>query len=407
MSRDFHLPGRSPVIAGEGMAATSHPLATLAALDVLRAGGNAVDAALTAVAVLCVIEPHMTGIGGDCFALIAEEGKPVWGYNGCGRSGAKASTDALLAKGMRAIEPTSPHAVNVPGAIEAWDAILKAHGTFTLDRVLAPAIKYAEHGFPVAARVAWDWKALAGKLGNSPGATKHYLVNGRAPEEGDVVKLPALAATLKAIAKDGPRAFYEGPIADDMASTLSALGSVLTLEDFARHRGEAVTPISTRYRGVDLVEIPPNTQGLTALVTLNILENFDLPKLEPLGPDRFHLMLEAARMGYGVRDSHIAEPSRMRVPAAALNDKAFAKTLAAKLDRTKRVALPAAPTPGSDTVYLTVVDRDRRASRPASCSTTVARASCSIPVIRTRSARASGRCTPSSRRWRCATAGAT
>ena len=361
MSRDFHLPGRSPVIAGEGMAATSHPLATLAAVDALRAGGNAVDAAVTAVAVLCVIEPHMTGIGGDCFALIAEDGKPVWCYNGCGRSGGKASTEALQALGMRAIEPTSPHAVNVPGAIEAWDAILKAHGTFSLDRVLAPAIKYAEQGFPVASRVASDWKGWVGKLGNSPGAAKHYLPGGRAPEEGDVVKLPALAATLKAIAKDGPWSFYEGPIAQDMAATLAAMGAVLTVEDFASHRGDAVTPISTNYRGVDLVEIPPNTQGLTALVILNILENFDLPKLEPLGADRFHLMLEAARMGFAVRDTHIAEPSRMRVTVAALNDKAFARTLAAKIDRAKRVPLPAVPTPGSDTVYLTVVDRDRRA----------------------------------------------
>jgi len=320
-----------------------------------------VDAAVTAVAVLCVIEPHMTGIGGDCFALIAEDGKPVWGYNGCGRSGAKASTEALLAKGTRTIEPTSPHAVNVPGAIEAWGAILKAQGTWPLERVLAPAIRYAEQGFPVAARVASDWKGLVGKLGNSPGASKHYLPNGHAPAEGDIVKLPALAASLKAIAKDGARAFYEGPIAEDMTATLNALGSVLTLEDFAGHRGEAVTPISTNYRGIDLVEIPPNTQGLTALITLNILENFDIPKLEPLGPDRFHLMLEAARMGYSVRDTHIAEPSRMRVQTAELNDKAFAKTLAAKLDRTKRVPLPAEPTPGSDTVYLTVVDRERRA----------------------------------------------
>jgi gamma-glutamyltranspeptidase/glutathione hydrolase len=361
MSRDFQLPGRSPVIAGEGMAATSHPLATLAAIDVLRAGGNAVDAAVTAVATLCVIEPHMTGIGGDCFALIAEPGKPVWGYNGCGRSGAKASTEALLAKGMTSIEATSPHAVNVPGAIEAWDALLKAHGTTSLDRALAPAIKYAEHGFPVAPRVGSDWKGWVNKLRNSPGAIKHYLPNGGAPAEGDVMKLPALAETLKAIAKNGPRTFYEGPIAQDMAATLAAMGSVLTPEDFAQHCGEAVTPISTNYRGIDLIEIPPNTQGLTALVTLNILENFDLASLEALGPDRFHLMLEAARLGFAVRDTHIAEPSFMRVPVAALNDKAFAKTLAAKLDRTKRVPLPAAPTPGSDTIYLTVVDRDRRA----------------------------------------------
>ena len=361
MSRDFHLPGRSPVIAAEGMAATSHPLATLAAIDVLRAGGNAVDAAVTAVAALCVIEPHMTGIGGDCFALIAEPGKPVWGYNGCGRSGAAASTEALLAKGMRAIEPTSPHAVNVPGSIEAWDAILKARGTYALDRVLAPAIRYAEGGFPVAPRVASDWKNWIGKLGNSAGATKHYLFGGAAPAEGDIIKLPALAATLNAIAKDGPRAFYEGPIARDMAATLKAKGSVLTEEDFASHRGEAQTPISTNYRGTDLVELPPNGQGLTALVLLNILENFDLAALEPLGPDRFHLMLEAARLAFAVRDTHIAEPSFMRVPVAALNDKAFAKKLAARIDPSKRVPLPAAPAPGSDTIYLTVVDRDRRA----------------------------------------------
>jgi gamma-glutamyltranspeptidase/glutathione hydrolase len=361
MARDFHFPGRSPVIAGEGMAATSHPLATLAAIDVLRAGGNAVDAAVTAVAVLCVIEPHMTGIGGDCFTLVSEPGKPVWGYNGCGRAGAKASTEALRAKGMRGIEATSPHAVNVPGAIEGWDAILKARGTFSLERALAPAIRYAEHGFPVAPRVASDWAKQVGKLGNSAGATKHYLFNGASPAEGDVIRLPALAATLKAIAKDGPRAFYEGPVAEDMVATLQARGSVLSLEDFAAHRGEVQTPISTNYRGLDLVELPPNGQGLTALVLLNILEQFNMGSLEPLGADRFHLQLEAARMAFAVRDTHIAEPSHMRVPVPALNDKAFAKSLAGKIDRTRRVPLPQHPTPGSDTIYLTVVDRDRRA----------------------------------------------
>src|SRR5262245_62483285 len=157
MARDFQQPGRSSVIACDGMAATSHPLATSAAVDVLRAGGNAVDAAITAVAIQCVAEPHMTGIGGDCFCLIAEPGKPVWGYNGCGRAGAKASTEALLKQGIRSIAPTSPHAVTVPGSIEAWGEILKTHGRFSLDRALAPAIRYAENGFPVAPRVAFDW----------------------------------------------------------------------------------------------------------------------------------------------------------------------------------------------------------------------------------------------------------
>ena len=233
MSRDFHLPGRSPVIACEGMAATSHPLATLAAIETLRAGGNAADAAVTAVAVQCVVEPHMTGIGGDCFCLIAEPGKPVWGYNGCGRAGAKASTEALLAQGIRSIALNSAHAVTVPGAIEAWAEILKARGRFALERALAPAIRYAEGGFPVAARVASDWGKATAKLAADPGAARHFLFDGRAPAEGDVIKFPALAATLKAIAKNGPRGFYEGGIAQDMVATLAARGSVLTAADFA------------------------------------------------------------------------------------------------------------------------------------------------------------------------------
>ncbi len=361
MTRDFHLPGRSPAIASDGMAATSHPLATLAAVDVLRAGGNAVDAAITAVAILCVIEPHMTGIGGDCFALVAEPGKPIWGYNGCGRSGAAASTEALLAKGLRIIEPTSPHSVNVPGAVEAWDAILKARGTYPLERALAPAIRYAEGGFPVASRIASDWRALAGKLGNSAGATRHYLFDGRAPDEGAVIRLPALAETLKMIAGKGARAFYEGAIAQDMVATLAAAGSVLSLDDFASHRGLEQTPILTPYRGFDVVELPPNGQGLTALVLLNILENFDLGALDALGAERFHLTLEAARLAFAVRNTHIADPAHMRVSVDALNDKAFAKRLAAHIDVHRRMLLPAAPTPGGDTVYLTVVDRDRRA----------------------------------------------
>jgi gamma-glutamyltranspeptidase / glutathione hydrolase len=360
MSRDFQLPGRSPVIACEGMAATSHPLATLAAIDVMRAGGTAADAAVTACAVLCVVEPHMTGIGGDCFTLVSQPSKPVWGYNGCGRSGAAASYEALHVQGMREIG-NSIHAVTVPGAIDAWEAVLKAYGRFGLDRALAPAIKYAEDGFPVAPRVAWDWPRYLGKLAGDPGATKHYLFNSAPPREGDVIRFPVLAATLKAIAKKGARAFYEGEIAEDMAKTVAVRGSFLTLEDFNNHRGDAVEPIAVNYRGLDLVEIPPNGQGLTALVLLNILENFDLAALDPLGPDRFHLVLEAARLAFAVRDTHIADEAHMRTSVAALLDKGFAKKLAARIDMTRRAKLPSAPAPGSDTIYLTVVDRDRTA----------------------------------------------
>ena len=360
MSRDFQLPGRSPVIACDGMAATSHPLATLAAVDTLRAGGNAVDAAVAAVATLCVVEPQMTGIGGDCYWLVSQPGQPLLGYNGSGRAGIKASYEALRAQGLSEIG-SSIHCITVPGAPDAWEAILKAYGRFGLDRALTPAIKYATDGFPVAARVAWDWQRYIGKLKADPGAAKHYLFNGEPPREGDVIRFPALAETLRTIAAKGMRAFYEGEIADDMATTLAARGSFLTAEDFARHHGDAVAPISSNYRGLDLIELPPNGQGLTALVMLNILENFDLKSLDPNGPDRFHLVLEVARLAFAVRDTHVADARHMRVAVADLIDKGFAKKLAAKIDMKARAKLPLAPAPGSNTVYLTVVDRDRMA----------------------------------------------
>jgi gamma-glutamyltranspeptidase/glutathione hydrolase len=361
-TRDFHLPGRSPVLASDGMAATSHPLATLAAIETLKAGGTAADAAVTAVAVLCVVEPAMTGIGGDCFCLVSKPDTPVWGYNGSGRAGAAVTTEKLLAQGIpRKIPATSPHAVTVPGAIEAWDAILKTHGRFGLDRALQAAIRHAENGFAVAPRVGTDWAGVVDKLKPHAGSTRYYLVDGGAPAIGSVMRLPALAATLKAIAAGGAKAFYEGAIAADIAATVQAKGGLLAAEDLARHAGEAVAPISTRYRGLDVVELPPNGQGLTALVLLNILEQFDVAKLDPSGPERLHLALEAARLAFGVRDAHISDPATMREPVAGLLDKGFAKALSGLLDPAKRVPLPKAPAPRSDTVYLTVVDRDRMA----------------------------------------------
>jgi gamma-glutamyltranspeptidase/glutathione hydrolase len=361
MSRDFQLPGRSPVIASEGMVASSHPLASLAAVEALRAGGNAADAAVTAVAVLCVVEPQMTGIGGDCFAMVHRPGELVWGYNGSGRTGARASFETLRAGGIRAIAPDSIHAVTVPGAVDAWAAILAAHGRFSLSRALAPAIGHAETGFPVAARVAWDWARAAHKLAADAGAARHFLVQGMPPAEGDVVKLPALAQTLKVIAAEGPNAFYQGPIADDMVATIAARGSFLRAEDFERHRGEVVAPLATNYRGLDVLELPPNAQGLTALVLLNILERFELSALDPLGAERFHLALEAARLAYAVRDGHVADPAFMRASAPELIDKAFAAKLAQRIDRARRGPLAAGASTGNDTVYLTVVDRDRMA----------------------------------------------
>ena len=361
MSRDFHLPGRSPVLACDGMAATSHPLATQAAIETLRAGGTAADAAVTAVATLCVVEPAMTGIGGDCFCLVSRPGAPVWGYNGSGRAAAGVSSQALTAQGLREIAGDSIHAVTVPGAVEAWAAILKAHGRFGLARALAPAIRDAEQGFPIAPRVAHDWALAAPRLARDAGAARHFLPGGAAPAVGDVMRFPALAATLSAIAKDGPRALYEGAIAEDIAATVQTKGGFLAAADLAAHRGETAEPITTNYRGLDVVELPPNGQGLTALVMLNILERFDLASLDPAGAERFHIVLEAARHAFAVRDAHIADPNYMRASVPALLDKAFAGTLADRIDRSRRARMPATVGAGSDTVYLTVVDRDRMA----------------------------------------------
>ncbi|HMA74302.1 MAG TPA: gamma-glutamyltransferase family protein [Xanthobacteraceae bacterium] len=356
--RDFHSPGRSAVFACDAMAATSHPLASQVAIDALKAGGTAADAAVAAAATLAVVEPHMTGIGGDCFSLVAKPGVPIWGYNGSGRAAAAARADILWEQGVRAISDRSPHRVTVPGAIEAWSAMLETHGRFGLDRALRPAIHYAEYGFPVAPRVAYDWTFSRAALRGDPGASRHFLIDGRAPTVGEVMRFPALAATLKAIATRGPKAFYEEAGAEIVA-TLAPRGSWLTREDFASHRGEEVTPVVSSYRGLDLVELPPNGQGLVALVLLNVLENFDLPSLDPNGPERLHLALEAARLAYAVRDTHVADPKSMRVSVPSLLDKGFTREIADRIDRRRRSNFSKAPTLGSDTVYLTVVDRDR------------------------------------------------
>jgi gamma-glutamyltranspeptidase/glutathione hydrolase len=360
MSRDFQSPGRSVVMGCEAMAATSHPLATEIAVATLRAGGTAADAAVAAVAALGVAEPHMTGIGGDCFCIVAKPGAPLWGYNGSGRSAAAARPEVLIDAGVTAIGFDSAHSVTVPGAVEAWNAVLAAHGRFGLDRALAPAIHLAERGVPIAPRVAADWALLAPPLRADPGASRHYLVDGEAPRPGDIMRFPALAATLKAIAAEGPRAFYEGA-AEDIVATLSPRGSWLSRADFAEHRGETATPLASSYRGLDIVELPPNGQGVTALVLLNILESFDLAALAPLGAERLHLALEAARLAYGVRDATVADPAYLRVGMDALLDKAFAARLAKRIDRAARMPSLELPELAGNTVYVSVVDRDRTA----------------------------------------------
>jgi gamma-glutamyltranspeptidase/glutathione hydrolase len=365
--RDFHFPGRSPVYATEAMAATSMPAATLVALDVLRAGGNAVDAAVAAAAVLAVIEPQSTGIGGDCFCLYAPaKSGEIVALNGSGRAPAAASLEQFERLGISAFDVTSPHTVTVPGAISAWETLLRAHGRKGLDELLQPAIRYAEDGFPVHPRVAHDWEEVAEKL-RATGAHA-FLPNGRAPAPGDRFRQPALANTLRAIAREGAKAFYEGPIAADMVATLRARGGLQTEEDFAAglHGAEFVRPIHTSWRGYEVWECPPNGSGLLVLMLLGILGGFETPPGGPLSLTRVHRHIEAARLVYRDRDAFLADPAQVEVPVARLLDPAYLAGLR-RLISDERAA-QALPPPGEaelpqhrDTVYLCVVDRDGNA----------------------------------------------
>ncbi|MEM8813689.1 MAG: gamma-glutamyltransferase [Pseudomonadota bacterium] len=360
--RDFQRPGRSPVYAGDAMVATSHPLATAAALDALRAGGNAVDAAIAAIAVQCVVEPHMTGVGGDCFMLLSDSAGTLSGLNSSGTAAAAASTASFLEQGIDAIAADSVHSITIPGAVRGWETALQRHGTFGLDRALQPAIGYAMNSYPVAPRVSADWAELESAIGRDEGMARHYLVDGRAPVSGTRHANPALGRTLTAIAENGADAFYTGPIAEDMVNTIQAKGGLLSLDDFAEYRPLDAVPIRTTYRGLEIAELPPNGQGLTALIMLNLLEQLGLSDLPSDGAERLHLEMEAGRLAYSCRDTAVADPESMVHDTAQLVGKDFAATLKAGIDRDQRnndLELP--PLPGSDTVYVTVVDRDRNA----------------------------------------------
>ncbi len=356
--RNFDQPGRSPAVAANGMAATSSPLATLAAVDVLRGGGNAVDAAITASAVLCLTEPHMTGIGGDCFALIGKPNGSIVGLNGSGRSAAKADADWLKKSGLTEIEAHSVHAVTVPGAIDAWEQLLTEHGSMTLGEALAPAVALAEQGLPITARVASDWPDSEAMLAADEGGRKHYLINGKAPRLGEIMAYPALARSLKHIARHGRDGFYAGELANDMVSHLAARGSLLTLEDFAATESTWVKPIQTEFAGYGIYEIPPNGQGLAVLITLNILSHFGLKRYDPESPERRHLELEALKLAWTLRNRHIADPDFADVPVADLLSTETSQKLASLIDM-NHSSDGVVTLPGSDTVYLTVVDKNR------------------------------------------------
>src|SRR6201987_868341 len=308
--RNFHLAGRSTVHAQNGMVATSHPQAALAAIEVLKAGGPAADAAVAACALLGGIEPQSTGIGGDCFALIQPKGEgKIVAYNGSGRAPAAATADWYLERKIHSVPITSAHAVSIPGAIDAWEVILRDHGKFGLDRLLQPAIKAAEEGYVVAPRIAFDWKNQFEKLQKGTNPERYLLPGGKPAVAGDVIHQPELGKTLRAIAKHGRDAFYKGAIAEDMVETLRGIGGLHTLDDFEGHSTETTVPIGTIYKGHDVWQCPPNGPGITMLVMLNILSRFDLTKFPAMSVERFHLESEAARIAYMMREQHIGDPA--------------------------------------------------------------------------------------------------
>ena len=362
LARDFARPGRSAAVAGEAMVATSHPASTLAALDLLRAGGNAADAAIAAAALQGVVDPHMTGIGGDCFVLYWPAGGAPVALNGSGRAPAGARLERFLERGVREFGDSSPHAVTIPGAVDAWEALSARFGRMGLADSLAPAIRAAREGFRIAPRVAHDWRGQVARLSRSESAAGHYLPGGRAPRAGERMEHPALAATLAAIAGRGRAAFYEGAVAGEIAGFLAGLGGFHAEEDFAGQRATWETPISARYRDCDLYECPPNGQGLAALIIARILERFDLANPGLSEADRIHLHAEATKAAYRRRDAIVADPAQARIDvAAALSDSRIG-ALAGAISLDRAAPGEAFDLPDHrDTVYIAVVDRDGNA----------------------------------------------
>jgi len=357
--RDFMKPGKSVALAENAMVATSHPQATLAALDVLRAGGNAVDAAIAAVALQGVIDTHMTGIGGDCFALYTPAGGAPVAVNGSGRAPAAATADYYREKGMTGIPDGTVDAVTIPGAVDAWCHLSETWGRAGLDRILQPAIAAAENGFTITPRVALDWARYADRLRPYPASVAQFLPGGRAPVTGDRLNNPTLAATLRNIARVGRKAFYEGEAADDMLSVLHGLGGLHAAEDFAATATTVSETISADYRGHTLHECPPNGQGLAALVMARLLEGFDLADPSMSAADRIHILAEATKIAYRQRDAWIADPDTMTV---TVQDILAEPRIAALRDR---ISMDRASDPADldmpvhrDTVYVSVADRD-------------------------------------------------
>ncbi|HUJ73424.1 MAG TPA: gamma-glutamyltransferase, partial [bacterium] len=331
---------------------------------VLKSGGNAMDAAIAASATLCVTEPQSTGIGGDCFMLIheAKTGK-LHGLNGSGRAPAKATLEAYRQRGHTTMPERGILSVTVPGAIDAWETALRRFGTRSLSDVLQPAIRFAEQGYAVSPVVAHFWKRNQALLQRFDDSRRVMLVDGNAPVAGSRHRQPDLARSLKLIARHGKDAFYRGPLAEALVQFSHRERGLLELEDLANHKSEWVEPICTDYRGIRLYEIPPNGQGITALMALNILENTNLASMRHLSADYLHLFTEAMKLATAERDRFVADPAFGNVPVELLLSKDFAASQYGRINPERALAHPLASgvPEHRDTIYLTVVDKDRNA----------------------------------------------
>ena len=353
---------RSEVLATHGMAATSQPLATQIAVEVLRQGGSAVDAAIAANAALGLMEPTGAGVGGDLFAIVWDpKAGRLFGFNGSGRSPRALPLSYFKEHGIARIPSKGPLPVSVPGAVDAWLELHAKFGRKPLADDLAPAIRYAREGFPVTEVIAAHWARSVAALGEYPGFREQFTLDGAAPKKGDIWKNPNLAGTLEQIAKDGRRSFYEGAIARATADHVKAQGGFLTFEDLAAHHGEWVDPVSTNYRGVDVWELPPNSQGIAALQMLNILEGFDLKAMGFGSADAIHVMVEAKKLAFEDRAKFYADPAVSAVPVAGLLRKDYAekRRKLIRMDRAAKAYDAGEPALKSgDTVYLTTADAD-------------------------------------------------
>ena len=359
--RPTSMAGRSTVYAPNGMVATSQPLASAAGLEVLRTGGNAVDAAVTAAAVLSVTEPHMTGIGGDMFAIVwlAAEQKLV-ALNASGRAGSLMTRETLQARGFRAGSQQGVMSVTVPGALAGWDTLLGAYGRRTLAQVLEPAIAYARDGFPVTPIIAAQWAEQTDFLQRDSAAAATYLPGGRAPKAGEWFTNPDYARTLQVIADSGIGTFYGGSLGQRIVDRLTTLGGFLTIEDLRRNAPDRVTPISVPFGEYRVWELPPNNQGIAALEMLRILEPYDLKAMGHNSPAYLHHLIEAKKLAYADLDRFVGDPDHLDMPAERMLTDEFIAERRSHLDpdRAQERVDPGPLRTQSETVYLTVADAE-------------------------------------------------